>query len=304
MKNNTKLKPRVMWAMNETAEAKIIQPSKLTVSFAVKKIADHTEPVAVIPLDNVEAIVERVAEALFTKHQDGGPAEWEQFREIYREAYRNDVRAVLTAAGIPLQTKDTQMSTTPRTDEVYDRRLAPEKSGITGHELSKQLETELAAARAECERLKHLESLLNQAAADVTSHTITAGELARIRDELERQTRRAFYFEKQLAEPANASAEKTEAKLAAANVEIENLIWNLAGCSTIAVSGKPTDYSHELARPALHDVNKLAARAEKAEADTARLDWLQSSISLHVNSIALRGDIRDAIDFAMKEVSK
>ena len=38
------------------------------------------------------------------------------------------------------------MSTTPRTDEVYDRRLAPEKSGITGHELSKQLETELAAA--------------------------------------------------------------------------------------------------------------------------------------------------------------
>ena len=48
----------------------------------------------------------------------------------------------------------------------------------------------------------------------------------------------------------------------------------------------------------------MIARAEKAEADTARLDWLQSSISLHVNSIALRGDIRDAIDFAMKEASK
>lgn len=46
------------------------------------------------------------------------------------------------------------------------------------------------------------------------------------------------------------------------------------------------------------------ARAEKAEADTARLDWLQSSVSLHVNSIALRGDIRDAIDAAMKEGSK
>lgn len=105
MKNSTKLKPRVMWAMNETAEAKIIQPSKLTVSFTIKKIADHTEPVAVIPLDNVEAIVERVAEALFTKHQDGGPAEWGQFREIYREAYRNDVRAVLTAAGIPCKRK-------------------------------------------------------------------------------------------------------------------------------------------------------------------------------------------------------
>ena len=39
-------------------------------------------------------------------------------------------------------------------------------------------------------------------------------------------------------------------------------------------------------------------------ADTARLDWLQNSISLHVNSIALRGNIRDAIDFAMKEASK
>ena len=39
-------------------------------------------------------------------------------------------------------------------------------------------------------------------------------------------------------------------------------------------------------------------------ADTARLDWLQSSISLHVNSIALRGNIRDAIDFAMKEASQ
>jgi hypothetical protein len=58
-----------------------------------------------------------------------------------------------------------------------------------------------------------------------------------------------------------------ETELAAAKAEIENLIWNLAGCSTIAQSGKPTDYSHELARPALHDVNRLAARAEKAEAE-------------------------------------
>jgi hypothetical protein len=66
-----------------------------------------------------------------------------------------------------------------------------------------------------------------------------------------------------------ARAEKAEAKLAEAKVEIENLIWNLAGCSTIAQSGKPTDYSHELARPALHDVNRLAARAEKAEAALA-----------------------------------
>jgi hypothetical protein len=38
-----------------------------------------------------------------------------------------------------------QMSTTPRTDEVYNRQFAPEKPGITWYELSKQLETELAA---------------------------------------------------------------------------------------------------------------------------------------------------------------
>jgi Glu-tRNA(Gln) amidotransferase subunit E-like FAD-binding protein len=51
-------------------------------------------------------------------------------------------------------------------------------------------------------------------------------------------------------------------------------------------------------------VTMYVPRREKAEADTARLDWLQSSINLHVNSIALRGDIRDAIDKTMKEASK
>ena len=45
------------------------------------------------------------------------------------------------------------MSTTPRTDEVYDRRFAPEKTGITWYELSKQLETELAALKSEFEKV-------------------------------------------------------------------------------------------------------------------------------------------------------
>ena len=58
------------------------------------------------------------------------------------------------------------------------------------------------------------------------------------------------------------------------------------------------------ARAAAELVTMNVPQREKAEADTARLDWLQSSISLHVNSIALRGDIRDAIDAAMKEGSK
>lgn len=58
------------------------------------------------------------------------------------------------------------------------------------------------------------------------------------------------------------------------------------------------------ARAAAELVTMNVPQREKAEADTARLDWLQNSVSLHVNSIALRGDIRDAIDFAMKEGSK
>ena len=59
------------------------------------------------------------------------------------------------------------------------------------------------------------------------------------------------------------------------------------------------------ARVAAELVTMNVPRREKAEADTARLDWLQSSVTLHVNSISLRGtDIRDAIDKAMKEASK
>lgn len=126
-----------------------------------------------------------------------------------------------------------------------------------------------------------------------------------------------------------------ETELVAAKAEIENLIWNLAGCSTIAHSGKPTDYSHELARPALHDVNRLAARAEKAKAENAvllkRLDSIQKSHFLlskdnaallnTIKNIALltaNGDAeranwvalgilnnpRAAIDAAMKETKK
>jgi exonuclease VII small subunit len=52
------------------------------------------------------------------------------------------------------------MSTTPRTDEVYNRQFAPEKPGITWYELSKQLETELAAARVKVEQLRKRNELL------------------------------------------------------------------------------------------------------------------------------------------------
>ena len=162
------------------------------------------------------------------------------------------------------QFSENGMSTTPRTDEVYDRRLAPEKPGITGHELSKQLETELAASKAECARLKHLESLLNQAAADVTSHTITAGELARLRAEVER---------------LNKAIKVDTPKMVKLNNEI------------------------------LTENGRLLARAEKAEADTARMDWIERQAGGSVHSIRsfiwfAHQNLRAAIDAAMKEPSK
>jgi hypothetical protein len=50
------------------------------------------------------------------------------------------------------------------------------------------LRAERDAARAEVERLRHLEALLNQAAAEVTDHTFTAGGIAGLRAEVERLT--------------------------------------------------------------------------------------------------------------------
>jgi len=110
-----------------------------------------------------------------------------------------------------------------------------------------------------------------------------------------------------------ARSEKAENELAAAKVEIENLVWNLAGCSVIAESGKPTDYSQELARPALHDVNKLAARAEKAEAELAaereKVRVLRDALKVLVENggigpESMFDNARDAIDAAMKDISK
>jgi hypothetical protein len=112
------------------------------------------------------------------------------------------------------------MSTTPRTDEVYNRQFAPEKPGITWYELSKQLETELARLRAqEIDYVKMIAEVLKcepRSACEQSDNRIEApwDVIARLRAEVERQTRRAFYFEKQLAEPANVSAERAEADTA------------------------------------------------------------------------------------------
>lgn len=46
--------------------------------------------------------------------------------------------------------------------------------------------------------------------------------------------------------------------------DIENLIWNLAGCSTFALGyGLDEPYAKDMARPALEDVRKLALREKQ-----------------------------------------
>ena len=45
--------------------------------------------------------------------------------------------------------------------------------------------------------------------------------------------------------------------------ENELLIWNLAGCSTIATSEKPQEFNQDMARPALHDVNSMAIKFQR-----------------------------------------
>lgn len=60
--------------------------------------------------------------------------------------------------------------------------------------------------------------------------------------------------------------------------EIRDLTWNLAGCDTIATSGKPQEFSQELARPALHAVNALAKRADAAEKRVRELEEQVASL--------------------------
>jgi hypothetical protein len=150
------------------------------------------------------------------------------------------------------------MSTTPRTDEVYDRRFAPEKTGITGHELSKQLEIKLAAAKLEAD-----------------------GEARWALEYL-------------------ARAERAEAEVERLNKRIKD---------------DNRSYGCELRDPygtIWEQAAKDGARAEKAEADTARLDWLDENMDYSGGGSGGTytfftpvdvecGMLRDAIDAAMKE---
>jgi multidrug resistance efflux pump len=63
-----------------------------------------------------------------------------------------------------------------------------------------------------------------------------------------------------------------QAALAAAKAEVANLLWNLAGCDTLAMGySEPCDYSKELARPALHSVSKLRQERDQLRARVAAM---------------------------------
>ena len=102
-------KPRVMWA-NIYEKGTAAFPTKEAAIEDDKKDAwpvalSVAVPVAVIPLDDIEAIVERAAKAMYVNARrcDGmaGPYTWETTFQCVRDAYLNDARAALTAAGIP-----------------------------------------------------------------------------------------------------------------------------------------------------------------------------------------------------------
>jgi chromosome segregation ATPase len=94
-------------------------------------------------------------------------------------------------------------------------------------------ENEFDAAKADCERLQHLDSLLGQAAADVTAHTVTAGELAYLRAEVERLNAQVALDDKAklLLVRCNTSdrlrAEKADARIKELENGIEKLYLEL-----------------------------------------------------------------------------
>jgi hypothetical protein len=91
MKNKTP-KPRVMWAIYDRAAGPVVSGNQTLIRLVEKNAKVKAVRVAIIPLDYIEAIVERACNAHW---QEAGGAAWGQFD------YRDGIRAALTAAGIP-----------------------------------------------------------------------------------------------------------------------------------------------------------------------------------------------------------
>ena len=73
---------------------------------------------------------------------------------------------------------------------------------------------------------------------------------------------------KKANERRNCGADEEIARLRA---EVEILVWNLAGISTLACSRTSTDYNREMARPALNDVAELVKDYARLRAANAEL---------------------------------
>lgn len=173
-------------------------------------------------------------------------------------------------------------------------------------------------AEAEVERLRHLEALLNQAAAEVTAHTFTAGGIAGLRAEL------ALLREWQREVIQNANAHHAERKQAIARAERAEA--ELAGIRALANRRNKRDHSqdttHQLvaALDQALDIAQAELAAERArlckvaiaackEAQIKPVVWYPKGSSIDPNDL---GKINQqqvdacvaAIDAAMKEEIK
>ena len=88
MKN--KPKPRVMWAIYDSGRDPIVCGNRSLIRICERSAGVKAIRVAVVPLDDVEAIVER-ANSAFQSDESFG--------------FKESVRADLTAAGIPCKQK-------------------------------------------------------------------------------------------------------------------------------------------------------------------------------------------------------
>ena len=80
-------KPRVMWALYDSGRDPIVSGNRSLIRICEQKRGVKAIRAAVIPLDDVEAIVERADKAY-----------WDEYR---RAGDLSPIRVALTAAGIP-----------------------------------------------------------------------------------------------------------------------------------------------------------------------------------------------------------
>jgi hypothetical protein len=192
-----------------------------------------------------------------------------------------------------------QPTPTPRTDAAWAASFSPERANFSVRDECEKLELELVAAKAECDLNRtRLASIFWSGAMDkFTGGDVQkwaadyTAELTRLRDEVERFTGYGLLDCHAICDQRDtAVAERDQLR-----AEAEALKQSLE-------SGQ---------RVLREDAERNAARAEKAEADTARLDWLGKSsyAKFHEGPCVWRingdektnGDtLREAIDAAMK----